>query len=303
MDSEDEQYTKVVKRYTRLAIVSAFLLALFWSLDSFFFWIFFGSTSYFAFLAFYNRPRVEREEQKFEYARPTWQPPRQDSPINIPPNKIKLIIAISVIAFFGFLIILMIIGFATGDDNPPALVSEENAINETRELLAADPNNLDALTDLGNSYYATGQYDSALDYYERVLKIDSKNNSGLFNKGLVLYQKKEYQKSMDMLRQCISLYPDNIDAIMLLGDNLNSQNQFIQALDWYKQAYDKGARTADLLNAMAYLYDQQNQKSEAIRFYKEALQQDSTLVKIYDRLADLEPNKSDWYRKRAQAWR
>jgi tetratricopeptide (TPR) repeat protein len=156
---------------------------------------------------------------------------------------------------------------------------------------------------VGNSFYSNGQYDSALIYYDRVLKIDSKNSSGLYNKGLVHYQKKEYQKSMDILRQCISLYPDNTDAMMVLGDNYYSQDQLIQAQDWYKKAYDKGARTAALSNVMAYIYDRQNQKSEAIRFYKEALQQDSSLVDVYTRLADLEPAYSDWYKKKAQAWK
>jgi len=302
MDSEDEHKTKLVNRYTRLAIASAFLLALFWSLGSFFFWIFAGTTACFAFLAFYFRPRVEREEEKFEFTQPAWQATKHATPINVSPKNVKLIVVISVLAFFGFLLILMIIGFATGGDNP-AQISEENIINESRELLSEDPTNLDAITNLGNSFYANGQYDSAMVYYERVLKIDSKNSSGLYNKGLVLYQKKEYQKSMDILRQCISLYPDNTDAIMVLGDNYYSQEQFIQALDWYKQAYDKGAKTAGLLNVMAYIYDQQNQKGEAIRFYKEALQQDSSLVDVYTRLADLDPNDSDWYKKKAQAWK
>lgn len=303
MDSEDEQKLKLVKRYTRLAIMSAILLALLWPLDSFFFWIFSGATAYFAFLAFYFRPRVDREEEKFEYAQPSWQATRHKSSVNVSPKNVKLIVVISVLAFFGFLVILMIIGFATGDDSTPELISKENTINENRELLSGDPTNVDALTNLGNSFYENGQYDSAMVYYERVLKIDSKNGSGLYNKGLVHYQKKEYQKSMDILRQCISLDPDNTDAIMVLGDNYYSQDQFMQALDWYKQAYTKGARTAGLLNVMAYIYDQQNQKGEAIRFYKEALQQDSSLVYVYTRLADLEPNDSDWYKKKAQAWK
>lgn len=305
MDSEDEQKLKLVKRYSRLAIVSAFLLALLWPLDSFFFWIFSGATAYFAFLAFYFRPRVEREEEKFEYTRPAWQAPEQDQdrPLNVSPKNVKLIVVISVLAFFGFLLILMIIGFATGDDSTPEQISEEITINESRDLLAEDPTNIDALTNLGNSFYENGQYDSAMAYYERVLKIDSKNSSGLYNKGLVHYQKKEYQKSMDILRQCIFLYPDNTEAIMVLGDNYYSQDQFIPALDWYKQAYNKGARTAALSNVMAYIYDQQNQKGEAIRFYKEALQQDSSLVDVYARLAELDPNDSDWYKEKAQAWK
>jgi tetratricopeptide (TPR) repeat protein len=99
------------------------------------------------------------------------------------------------------------------------------------------------------------------------------------------------------------LYPDNTDAYVIMGDNHYSQEQFTQAMMWYKQAYEKGARHSGLLNVMAYLYDQQNQKTEAIRLYKEALQQDSSLADIYNRLAELEPARAEWYKKKAEAWK
>jgi len=300
MTSEDEEKQKLVKRYTRLAIISGFLLAMFWPLGSFFFWIFFGAASYFIFLVFYYRPRVEREEKESDYSRPTWQKSRQTTSINVPPKNVKLIIVIAAISIFGFLLILMIIGFASGEENATQPI-EEITVNENRALLSDDPNNLDALTNLGNSFYSNGQYDSALDYYERVLKIDPKNSSGLYNKGLALLQKKDYKKSTEVLRLCISLYPDNTDAFMVMGDNYYSQNSYNEAIEWYKQAYNKGARSAALLNVMAYIYDQQNQKMEAVRFYKEALEQDSSLVDVYTRLAELDPNRSDWYKEKAAA--
>ena len=109
--------------------------------------------------------------------------------------------------------------------------------------------------------------------------------------------------SMELLRKCISLYPDNTDAIMVLGDNYYSQENYNEAIVWYKQAYDKGARKPSLLNVMAYIYDTQNQKGKAIQLYKETLGQDSSLVDVYIRLAELEPAYSEWYRKKAEAWR
>jgi tetratricopeptide (TPR) repeat protein len=306
MSTEEEDKSRLVKRYTRLAIISAFLLALFWPLGSFFFWIFMGAATYFAFLAFYYRPRVMAEdtEDHFEFTRPRGyqeRPPDQPNSIHISPKNVKLIIALVIGSFFSFMMILMIIGFVTSDDIPS--VSEDASINESRDLLLTDPNNLEALTNLGNDFYAKGQYDSAIVYYDRVLSIDPKNSSGLYNKGLSLYSKKDYQNSMESLRQCISLYPDNTDAIMIMGDNYYSQEQFTQAMTWYKQAYEKGARTSGLFNVMGYIYDQQNQKSEAIRLYKETLQQDSSLVDVYNRLAELEPNRAEWYKMKAEAWK
>jgi tetratricopeptide (TPR) repeat protein len=302
MNPEDEDKSKLVKRYTRLAIISAFLLAFFWPLGSFFFWIFFGTTTYFGFLAFYHRPRIERNEEKSEYARPMGRQYDQPTTINIAPKNVKLIVVLISIAVFSFILILMIIGFATGDDSAPENVVD-NSINESLNVLSTDPNNLDALTVVGNSFYANGQYDSAVIYYEKVLAIDPTNSSGLYNKGLALYSKQDYKNSMDMLRQCISLHPENTDAYIIMGDNHYAQNQFSQAITWYKQAYEKGARHAGLLNVMAYVYDKQNQRTEAIRLYKETLQQDSSLVDIYNRLAELEPDRAEWYKKKAEAWK
>ncbi|MEY4931568.1 MAG: hypothetical protein RI909_2292, partial [Bacteroidota bacterium] len=260
------------------------------------------ATTYFIFLMFYYQPRIERKQSGFDYAQPSWQEPTSTSSIHVSPKNIKLIVVIAMLCFFGFLIILMIIGFATGENSPDVTEDASINVNENRELLQSDPTNIEALTNIGNSFYSGGQYDSAILYYDRVLTVDSKNSSGLYNKALACYQKKEYQKSMDLLRQCISLYPDNADAFVVLGDNYYALNELMQSLEWYKQAYAKGARSAGMLNIMAYIHDTQNQKSEAIRFYKESLQQDSSLVDVYLRLAELEPNQSDWYKKKAQAW-
>ena len=301
MAGEEEDRPKFVKRYTQLAVVAAFLLALLWKLGGLFFWIFFGATAFFAFMAFYYRPRVVRNEERFSYPKFSGQGQAQTPPPKVPPKNIRLIIIGVIISFFAMFVILTIIGIATGDEEVAQTV-EETAPND-RAVVQSDPTNLDALTNLGNSFYVNGQYDSALWYYDRVLSIDPANSGGLYNKGLVFYQKKDYQKSMDVLRKCISLYPNNADAIVVMGDNYYSQNKFNEALIWYKQGYDKGERSAGLLNIMAYIYDQQNRKTEAIRFYKETLQQDSSLVDVYNRLAELEPGRAEWYKKKSEDWK
>lgn len=306
MSVKEEAKAKLTKRYSRLAVISTFLLAFFWPLGSFFFWIFFGAIAYFVFLAYYYRPgiRTQKPKENFEFRRTRGQQESQSAPskpFHITPKNLKLIIALIIGSVFSFMLILMVIGFVT-DDGPPQSI-EDYYLNENQELLSTDPNNLEVLTNVGNSFYAYGQYDSAIVYYDRVLKLDPKNSSGLYNKGLALYSKSDYNSSIEYLRQCISLYPENTDALMVLGDNYYSQNQLSQAMTWYKQAYDKGARNSGLLTMMGYVYDKQNQRSEAVRLYKQSLQQDSSQIDIYERLAELEPNAADWYKKKAEAWK
>lgn len=288
------------KKFRRLALVTAFLLAVTWPLGSFFVWIFLGATVYFIFLAYYYGPRPI-QEKKYESHSQTWAQKDESFEQKKAPD-IKLVITIVAIVVSSILFILMIIGFVTGVDTPE---QSANLLQETadRETLQTNPSDINALTNIGNQLYAKNQFDSALIYYNKVLAIDPQNSSGMFNKSLVYYQKQDYANSIEWSKKCANLYPDNIDAIVLTGDSYYAQERFSEALTWYRQGYDKGARSAELLNILAYVYDQQNRKTEAIQFYKETLQQDSSFVKVYERLAELEPTRAAWYKNKAAQWK
>ena len=288
------------KKFRRLALVAAFILAFTWPLGSFFVWIFLGATAYFIFLAYYYGPRPIHEKD-YESNSQSWT--QKDKPFEQKkaPN-VKLAIMIVVIVAFSILFILMIIGFVT-EINTPEQSSDFLQENVDRETLQTNPSDLNALTNVGNELYAQNQFDSALIYYNKVLAIDPQNSSGLYNKALVYYQKQEYIKSIELSKKCAALYPENTGAMALTGDSYYAQERPSEAMTWYRQAYDNGARGAELLNMIAYLYEQQNRKSEAIQFYKETLQQDSSFVNAYERLAELEPARAAWYKNKAAQYK
>ena len=60
------------------------------------------------------------------------------------------------------------------------------AIKWYEEGLALDPKNPDASTDLGISYYYTGQTDRALKQFEQSLSIDPRHTKTMLNQGIVL---------------------------------------------------------------------------------------------------------------------
>jgi cytochrome c-type biogenesis protein CcmH/NrfG len=59
------------------------------------------------------------------------------------------------------------------------------------EKLKADPNNAGLLANIGNIYYDTQQFPTAIDYYQRALQVEPANT--LFNLGIV-----EWQGKMDI---------------------------------------------------------------------------------------------------------
>lgn len=306
---DDELRQKLSKRYTRLAIISAYLLALFWPLGSFFFWIFFGAMAYFGFLVFYYQPKRERQQTNFNFGnnRPSGSspgdvPPVQNSGKQVNPKTVRLIVFFGIAFTFFLFFIIFLIGLFSGDaSEAEAPISDSK--EEQRALLESNPNDIDALINIGNSFYSAQEYDSALKYYDKVLNIESGNYSGMYNKALVHFEKKEYSRSIELMRRCAQQYPDSPDPLVLLGDNYYTQNNYNDAIVWYKQAYDKGGRYAGQLNIMGYIYDTQNNTGNAIKYYKEALQQDSSLVEIYTRLAELEPSQAEWYKKKAAAFK
>lgn len=300
--SVEEAISRKARLYTRLAIAMAFLLALFWSLGSFFVWTFLGATAFFTAMVFIHRPRVSGAVNPFQRShRPRFERKERAGP-RPPARSIKLVIFFAALSMI-FLAVIVAIFSSINEPDTEAEAGEFSNTSEYRDQLAANPHDLDALTNLGNSFYSSGQYDSALKYYNRVLSIDPYNSSGLFNKGLVFFQQKKYPQSIEVVRQCVQLYPEYAEALMLMGDNYYDQQKYNEAMQWYVQAYDKGARSAELLNVMGFICEQQNRKSDAVRYYKETLKQDSSLVSVYERLIELDPGKADWYRQKASGLR
>jgi len=292
-----------VTRYTRLAIVTAFLLALLWPLGSFIIWICLGAFVYFIFLIYYYQPEKEGSERNIKWEQRDKQTHPYDTKYKLSPKGFGILffLIISVIAIIYFFV--LITDFINENSNATENNAEDAILEAQRVEVGKNPADVDALINLGNSFYSHEQYDSALKYYDRAIDLNPDNYSGMYNKALVYFQFKEYSKSIEILKRCNSLYPGTAEIFLMLGDCYYSQTKYTEAMEWYKQAYDKGSRIAAQLNIMGYIYDEQKRPGEAIKYYKEALEQDSSLVEIYTRLAELEPARAKWYQRKAEEWK
>jgi tetratricopeptide (TPR) repeat protein len=282
-----EQNEMLTRRYSKWAIACCFLLALLWPLGNFVFWIMLGFISYFGFLSFYHRPKAapifERPNS------PSWRTKQQTAnPAQVFIGRIRNLKPIQLfIGIGGLMVVLMIL--------IPNL-SSRNSDND--QPILDKPVNIDSLVDLGNERYNSGEYESALGFYDKALQADPTNQFGLYNKALVYYSKKEYRKSISLIRYCIQENPDYGSAYYLLGDDYKFINQRDSAQIFFEKAYDLGARDAGLLQNLGDMSYDQKETDNAIKFYKEAIQQDTTLVYIYERLAELEPSEAENYRRK-----
>jgi len=131
-------------------------------------------------------------------------------------------------------------------------------------------------------------------------QVETKSSE--YDKALQEYNNQKYRQSISIARKALIGEPNNNDLMLVLGEDYGALKQKDSSFVWFDNAYQNGARNAELSHWLGYLYDDKGSTSQGIQFYKDALKQDSTRTQIYDRLAELEPEKADWYKKKSQQW-
>lgn len=284
-----------VKRYTRLAVINGFLLALLWPVGGYFFWIFGGLITYFLFLVWFYSPR-QQSQPKQNWSRSTYttQQARAESLATDVQKKVKWFFIVFGGLIVFFFVFLMIVGLIWGEPEPVETTTENYPAEDF------DPTNLDDLTNRGNQFYDQQQYDSAMKYYEAVLAIEPENQSALYNKALVYYTRQDYSLSIRLLRKCLKLYPDYGYAYYLLGDDYKAVGKGDTALICFEKAYEYEIRDSELLQNLGESYARIGKRQDALRIYQEAISRDSSLIEVYKRLVDLDPQNAAAYQREIQ---
>jgi tetratricopeptide (TPR) repeat protein len=90
-------------------------------------------------------------------------------------------------------------------------------IEEYRTILAEDPNNLAAITALGNAYFDSGQWHEAVRVYERTLEINPRNADVLTDMGTAYRNMGRPDRARDEFRRALGFEPGHLNARYNLG--------------------------------------------------------------------------------------
>lgn len=179
---------------------------------------------------------------------------------------VKRIVRFIALGIFGLVALLFVIGIFSEDTSTVEDSSyDDEQFTETSEETSATTEDWVAV---GNEYYNQQQYDSADYYYDRALAGDPSNSAAVYNKGLIQYERQNFESARDL----------------------------------FEQSYSLGMRTGFLCTELAQRYAERGQTDQAVAMYKEAAAQDSTLVNVYTRLAELDPANATVYRALEVKW-
>jgi tetratricopeptide (TPR) repeat protein len=100
---------------------------------------------------------------------------------------------------------------------PPASLSIQNKINVYKELLKENPENLEALTGLGNLMMDSARYKEAIEPYQKALDITPDNVNIRVDMGTCYRNIGQPDKAAEEYQKGLTYQPNHINALANLG--------------------------------------------------------------------------------------
>ncbi len=112
------------------------------------------------------------------------------------------------------------------------------AMIDYQDALAIAPDNPDLLVDVGNLYYNTKKYDSALYYFRSAEEKDPMGFKSKFNMANTFYVKENYDSALYYYKQSILIKDDFPYAYFYRGTIYNETNQYEKAVEQFNRAIE-----------------------------------------------------------------
>lgn len=99
----------------------------------------------------------------------------------------------------------------------PSTVLNENELKAFRDILAADPKNARAATEIANRYYDAGRYAEAIDYYRQALAVEPKNADVSTDLATALYYVGRTDEALEQLNASLAIDATHAQTLFNLG--------------------------------------------------------------------------------------
>lgn len=162
----------------------------------------------------------------------------------------------------------------------------ENAIRSTEIATILIPERPSAWTNLGAVYGNMGEYDKAVEMYNKVLEYDPGNTLARQNIGFMSYNDQNYTEAVKFLEPLIDAYITDPGFVQILGFSYGYLERRDEALALYTRAIELDPD--NLLNHMnlAILYVQQEESDKAVPHYLRVIELNPFDVDAMVQLAD-----------------
>lgn len=130
----------------------------------------------------------------------------------------------------------------------------EKAAEAARKMIELNPNDPDALFNLGFMLVQMQKYEEAIEILDRVIELNPSMEYAHLNKGFSFYSLKRYSKAIEAYTATVELFPENADAWMFLGMSHMQLKAWGRAVDPLKKAIDLRPESGNAYYNLAICY-------------------------------------------------
>lgn len=147
----------------------------------------------------------------------------------------------------------------------------EEAIEEYRKAISADPNHSAAIRNLANTYYFLERYDEAKPLLARFIEIEDLETAALIaaisTLGELERQSRNFEVSIGYDLQAIELDPNNDSQIHIMANTYNNAGEADKAIEVYRAGINVMPDNAFFYRSLGRILEQEGRLEEALSEY------------------------------------
>jgi tetratricopeptide (TPR) repeat protein len=121
--------------------------------------------------------------------------------------------------------------------NPPqAPPLDEGRVQALTTIIKSDPKNVDAVVQLGNTYFDAEQFEQAIEWYKRAVDLDPKNADASTDLGISLYYTNRTDEALTQFEHSLKVSPQHTKTLLNKGIVLAFGKRDLKAaaVEWEK---------------------------------------------------------------------
>lgn len=154
----------------------------------------------------------------------------------------------------------------------------EEAIEEYRKAISADPNFANAIRNLANIYYFLERFDEAKPLLTRYIELEQQVTAPLIaavsTLGELERQSQNYDSSIQYDERAIALDPANDSQVHIMANTYNNSNRADLAIRIYRAGIEATPDNAFFDRSLGRILEQEGQVEEALEAYLSAANKD-----------------------------
>ncbi|HSW38472.1 MAG TPA: tetratricopeptide repeat protein, partial [Acidobacteriota bacterium] len=157
---------------------------------------------------------------------------------------------------------------ASGIGNPDFF---KQARQMAEDVLAIEPENVEAFILLGNAFAGQDETDPAIEAYQKALSLDPVNLRATMNLAAAMFRKGEVDKAEAMFKQAIEKHPEAIEARLAIAAFFASTKRPQETEKYLKEAFNLNPADARSISSLTSFYMSANRLVEAEAVLSEAI--------------------------------